>query len=349
MAVKKTARTKGAAKKRKPARRQAKGRGRRVLMMLAVLGVLVAGVAALMLLNRQEAEVPVVATVALTAGSHGAAPGTLDSPRGLAVAPNGDVYVADLSNGRVSIFGGDGKFKATLGHLGAEPGKGKPGEFNEPSGVAVGPDGTVYVADAWNGRIQKFDAKGKVLGEYGGVRYSFYSPRNVAVDKAGNLYVADTGNSAVKVIDPSGKLLRVLGGRGSGGGKFNEVFGVAVNSRGEVFVADPGNKRIHKFSASGDFLKDRKVAGWQTAAPFWPMLAVDGQDRVWAVDGGNRKLWAYDSDLKYLGTLGGGQGADLFSAPLGLGFAADGSLWVSDMAANKLLKLNPPTVPAPTR
>jgi DNA-binding beta-propeller fold protein YncE len=318
-------------------------------VFLAVVAVLAAAVAALVLLNRQQAEIPLQASLALSAGTRGAALGALDSPRGLSVAPNGDVYVADLSNGRISVFGATGAFKQAFGHLGAEPGKGKPGEFNEPSSVAVGPDGTVYVADAWNGRIQKFDAKGKVLGEYGGARYSFYSPRNVAVDRAGNLYVADTGNSAVKVIDPSGKVIRTLGGRGSGGGKFNEVFGVAVNSRGEVFVADPGNKRIHKFSANGDFVKDRKVPGWQTAAPFWPMLAVDGQDIVWAVDGGNHKLWAYDSDLKYRGTLGGAQGQDLFSAPLGIGFAPDGSLWVSDVSANKLLKLNPPVIPAPTR
>ena len=349
MATKKTSRTKAGAKKRKPARRQAKGRGRRVLMMLSVLAVLVAGVAALVLLNRQQAEVPVQAAVALSAGSHGAGPGNLDSPRGLSVAPNGDVYVADLLNGRVSVFGPNGAFKQAFGRMDVDPAKPQPGEFKEPSGVAVGPDGTVYVADAWNGRVQKFDAKGKVLGEYGGVRYSFYSPRNVAVDRAGNLYVADTGNSAVKVIDPSGKVIRILGGKGSGGGKFNEVFGVAVNSRGEVFVADPGNKRIHKFSASGDFLKDRKVPGWQTAAPFWPMLAVDAQDLVWAVDSGNRKLWVFDSELKYRGTLGGAQGGDLFSSPMGLGFAPDGSLWVSDMNANKLLKLNPPTVPAPAR
>jgi DNA-binding beta-propeller fold protein YncE len=318
-------------------------------MMLGVLGVLAAGVAALVLMNRQQAELPVQAALALAAGSRGAAPGSLDSPRGLGVAPNGDVYVSDLSNGRISVFGADGKFKSVFGHLGAEPGKGKPGEFNEPSSVAVGPDGTVFVADSWNGRIQKFDAKGKFQGEYGGARYSFYSPRNVAVDKQGNIYVADTGNSAVKVIDPSGKVIKTLGGRGSGGGKFNEVFGVAVNSRGEVFVADPGNKRIHKFNANGDFVKDRKVPGWQTAAPFWPMLAVDGQDLVWAVDGGNRKLWVYDSELKYRGTLGGPQGPELFSSPLGLGFASDGSLWVSDVAANKLLKLNPPVVPAPAR
>lgn len=336
-----------ATKKKKPAKRSARkgSRGRRFLMLLMLIALLGGGAAAVYVLKGAKPEVPVLATVAANAGVRGAGAGALDSPRGLSVAPNGDVYVADLGNARIAVFSADGKFKRNFGKLGPEPPKAKPGEFNEPSGVAVGPDGTVFVADAWNGRIQKFSPDGRPLGEYGGAKYSFYSPRNVATDKQGNIYVADTGNSMVKVIAPDGKVTKTLGGKGSGGGQFNEVFGVAVNSRGEVFVADPGNKKLHKFSASGEFVKAVKVAGWQSATPFWPHVAVDPQDNVFAVDPGNRKIWAYDSDLDYRGTLGGAAG-ELFASPLGLGFAADGSLWVSDVANNKLLKLAPFIVPA---
>lgn len=324
------------------------GRGKRLLMMAAVLLLVVGGAATLVMKNRQAAEVPVAASVAQSVGQRGAVPGGLDSPRGLAIAPSGDLYVTDLSNARIAVFGADGQFKFNFGKIGPEPGKGKAGEFNEPSGVAVGPDGTVFVADAWNGRVQKFDAKGKYLGEYGGARYSFYSPRNVGTDKLGNLYVADTGNSMVKVISPDGKIFKQLGGRGTSGGQFNEVFGVAVNSKGEVFVADPGNKKIHKFSAlpAGEFVKDKKVAGWQTAAPFWPHVAVDRQDYVYVVDSGNRKIWVYDSELNYRGTLGGADGQELFASPLGLAFAPTGELWVSDVANNKLIKLSPFDIPA---
>jgi len=345
MATKKKKKAKSAPKARP---RQARGRGRRVILLLVTAVAIIGGGAGLYVANRPVPEVPVPVSVVQAAGVHGPGAGGLDSPRGLAVAPDGDVYVADLSNARVAVFGPDGAFKFNFGKLGPEPGKGKPGEFNEPSGVAVAPDGSVYVADAWNGRVQKFDAQGHSLGEYGGARYSFYSPRNVAVDRAGNLYVADTGNSAVKVIDPTGKLLKVLGGPGSGKGQCNEVFGVAVDSRGDIFVADHGNKRIHKFGPlpAGEFIKDRKVPGWQLADPFWPHLAVDARDNVYAVDSGNRKIWIFDNDLKYRGTIGGDQPGNPFAAPLGLAFDSAGSLWVSDMANNKLLKLGPFTVPA---
>lgn len=325
-----------------------RGRGRRVLMVLLFLVLVAVAAVGAFLATRSAPEIPVPVSVAQTAGMHGAGPGGLDSPRGIAVAPDGDVYVADLSNARIAVFGEDGTFKFNFGKMG-QAGKAKAGEFNEPSGVAVAPDGTVYVADAWNGRVQKFDAKGKPLGEYGGPHYSFYSPRNVTVDRAGNLYVADTGNSTVKVIDTTGKLVKTLCGPGSGTGLCQEVFGVAVNSRGEIFVADHGNKRIHKFGPlpGGEFIKDRKVPGWQTADVFWPHLAVDGRDMVYAMDSSNRKIWVYDSDLNYRGTIGGDQGQPPFAAPLGLAFAPSGQLWISDMANNRLLKLAPFNVPAP--
>jgi DNA-binding beta-propeller fold protein YncE len=339
-----------AVKKKKTKKKASRkgGRGRRVLMLLMLILLLAGGGAVAYILKGQKAEVPIQAGVALAAGMRGAGPGGLDSPRGISVAPDGKVYVADLSNARIAVFGKDGAFIRNFGKAGAEPGKAKEGEFNEPSGVAVGPDGSVYVADAWNGRIQKLSADGKPITEFGGGRYSFYSPRNVFVDKAGNIYVADTGNSTVKVIAPDGKLIKALGGRGSGGGQFNEVFGVAVNSKGEVFICDAGNKKVHKFSAlpAGEFVKAVKVPGWQSASPFWPHVACDAQDNVYVVDPGNRKIWVYNSDLAYEGTLGGPQAGELFASPLGIAFGPDNALWVGDVANNKVLKLAPFTVPA---
>lgn len=340
-----------AKRKRKKARtapRSRKDRGRRLAVAMLFAFVLVCAGVGLYLVNRAPAEIHVPAVLAQTVGAAGSAPGALNSPRGLAVAPDGDLVVADLGNSRIEVFKADGTYESSFGVRGPQGGSAKPGEFNEPSGVAVGPDGTVYVADAWNGRVQKFDPKGKPLGEYGGARYSFYSPRNVATDRAGNLYVADTGNSSVKIIDPSGKLIKTLGGMGGGdGGVSREVFGVAVDSKGEIFVADHGNHRIHKFSAlpAAEWIKDRKVPGWVASDPFWPELAVDRQDLLYAGDSGNGKIWVFDSDLNYRASLGGAPGPSPLSAPVGLAFTSEGNLWVADMGANRLFKLGPFTVP----
>jgi tripartite motif-containing protein 71 len=335
-------------KKKKSARSGSRKGSRRGLWAFLMLIALVIVVAGAFMALKGEGERPIAYQVQATAGHKGSGNGEMESPRGIAVGPTGDVLVTDMMNNRVLRFGADGSFKAALGRPTAVKGKPKPGELEEPSGVAVDTQDNVYVADTWNGRIQKFDPKGKQVAEFGGPRYAFYSPRNVAVDRQGDIYVADTGNSQVKVIDPNGRLIKAVGMKGSSGGSFNEVFGLAVDSKGDLFVADPGNKRVHKFGPGPDFpfLKDKKIPGWQLNPPTWPHLAVDAQDHLLVVDGGGRKLWAYDDDLNYLGTVGAPSGMDGVASPMGIAFASDGGVWLSDAGANKLLKLAPLNFPA---
>ncbi|MGH7442610.1 MAG: hypothetical protein ACREKE_08070, partial [bacterium] len=133
------------------------------------------------------------------------------------------------------------------------------------------------------------------------------------------------------------------------GGLSHEVFGIAINAKGEIFVADHGNHRIHKFASLPGcaWIKDRTVPGWDASDPFWPQLAVDKQGLVYAGDSGGGRIWVYDSNLSYRGTLEGHQWAAPLDAPVGLAFDASGQLWVADMAANRLLKLARFTVPEP--
>jgi tripartite motif-containing protein 71 len=335
-------------KKKASSKKKAKPRRRRGLFVLFGLLLVVAAAIGASLLFKPAPERVIPASLTGKMGKgQGAGLGQLNSPRGIAVDAQGRVYVADLGNDRVAVFNADGSPAFNFGKKGETAPKSKPGEFNEPSGVAVAPDGTVYVADAWNGRIQSFDSKGKFKAEFGGARYSFYSPRNVATDSQGNFYVADTGNSAVKVYNPGGKELKVLGGKGKGGGHFNEVFGVAVNAKGEIFVADPGNRRIHKFSAlpAGEFVAERKVPGWQQGGPFWPQLACDAAGNVYAVDSHNRKIWVYDSELNYKGSIGG-PGNELLASPLGLAMGPQGDLYVGEVSGNQILKISGISVPA---
>lgn len=332
------------AKKKKVSKKK-KSR-RRGLMVLAVMGLIVGAIVAAGVLMRPKKEVPVQAQILARFGAKGAGPGQMDSPRGAAMDKAGNVYVADLGNSRINKYSRDGAFLLSIGKHGLEQGKNGPGEFREPSGVAVDSEGRVYVADSWNGRIQKFDAKGHFLAEFGGPRYGFYSPRNVAVDQAGNFYVADTGNSVVKAYNPAGGLIKEVGGRGKGGGRFDEVFGIAVNSKGEIFVADPNNRRVHKFSAlpEAKFLKDIKVPGWQEQSPFWPHLAADSSDRIYAADNANRKIWVYSSELAYLGTIGGQPGKELFGNPCGIA-ASGAELAVADLGNNQVVRLGNIVVP----
>ena len=136
----------------------------------------------------------------------------LNAPRAIAAGQNGDIYVADSRNHRILHIGADGNLLKEWGTFADQQGGNAPiGTFNEPWGVAVGPDGSVYVSDTWNHRVQKFTKDGKPVkmwGQYGQpvTRYpesssSFWGPRGIAVDLQGHVFVADTGNKRIVVFD----------------------------------------------------------------------------------------------------------------------------------------------------
>ncbi len=98
----------------------------------------------------------------------GTDPGSVTRPRGIAAAPDGSVYVADTGNNRIQHFDPVGNLiNFWGGSSGTDASNAATGLFNEPWGIAVGPDGSVYVADTWNFRIQKFDANGNFLTTWG--------------------------------------------------------------------------------------------------------------------------------------------------------------------------------------
>src|SRR6202789_862909 len=120
-------------------------------------------------------------------GVSGNGPDTFDRPTGVAIAPNGDIFVSDghlpnkHNSGRVVKFSKDGKFIKTWGHKGTAP-----GDFIEPHDIFIGgSQGRVYVADRGNSRIQVFDQDGKFIAAW----KQFGQPSSVFVSKDDTIYV----------------------------------------------------------------------------------------------------------------------------------------------------------------
>ena len=172
-------------------------------------------------------------------GTEGGGEGQLYYPRGLCIDYNGDVYVADCDNHRVSVFSKDLNF---LKHLGAQ-------QLKNPNDVKVTPD-SVVVLDKSPNCIHFFSRSGDLLrscvtqGEDGMV----YSPRFFCLDTAGNILISDFHRHSIKILSPSGQLIHEIGKAGHGRGELYYPFGICLSQTGNIFVvSDNSNFSLQSF------------------------------------------------------------------------------------------------------
>jgi len=299
------------------------------------------------------------------AGGYGGKP--LQSPRAVAVSRDGSIVIADTGNDRVIVLDPGGQLLRVLGHrcrLGQgvaggctdEDGNGPlqpgDGQFLEPWGVAVSPEGRIFVADTWNGRIQAFDSAGRFLwkwgsyGNTGGVDADprlLFGPRGLAISSEGELLLADTGNKRVLRLRGNGELLGQIGGLGAAPGRFDEPVGIAVDPTSrDVLVADAWNQRIQRLNARLEFLQEWQVPGWIARdADSKPYLAVDPRGNVFASDPGQSRVLVFDSrgTLRHSLRDMGDQVGPL-RHPTGIAVdPRDNALWVADSGNDRVLRL----------
>jgi len=178
-----------------------------------------------------------------------------------------------------------------LGGSGSEPGL-----FQRPRDLALSPDGTLFIVDTDNHRIQHIDANGNVIKVWG----SF-------------------GDGTMGEAP---------------GGTFNQPWGIAVDQQGFVYVADTWNHRIQKFNSEGEFITQWGYFGQaETPTAFWGPrdIVIDPQNRLFISDTGNKRIVVFDTDGNFLASFGqAGLLPGEFDEPVGLAFGPDGRLYVAD-------------------
>jgi predicted membrane-bound mannosyltransferase/sugar lactone lactonase YvrE len=292
-------------------------------------------------------------------GQAGTAAGQFSDAHGIALAPDGSVYVTDTNNSRIEHFSATGQLLTSWGVAGnVNQGSAPGGSFKEPWGIAVSPDGSVYVADTWNYRIQKFSADGSFITMWGTAGQgesptAFWGPRGIAVDQKGDVYVTDTGNKRVVVFDGNGTYIAEFGTYGMDGGQFDEPVGIAVDKDGLVYVADTWNKRIQVFTpdASGktfDFTRSWDVNAWNNqSTENKPFLAVDDSGNVFVTDPAGFRVLEFTNKGQIVRVWGDySAGIDGFGNPVGIALDNNGHVWVMDSGNSFVLRFTLPTTSA---
>lgn len=215
----------------------------------------------------------------------------MDDPVDISVDSSDRVYIGSRGNHPIVILDRNGAFVSCWGER----------EFVDPHGVLIGPDDSVYVADAKTNEVRKLTPSGKPLMTLGTrlavspimVRRPFNQPTDVAIGLNGEIFVTDGyGNFLVHKFSPEGELLKTWGEPGTGPGQFALPHKLGIDRQGLVYVCDRNNDRIQIFSPEGDFIDMWNGFNWpqdiyvdrandliyvvesQMTRPFMPRLSI---------------------------------------------------------------------------
>jgi ABC-type Fe3+ transport system permease subunit/DNA-binding beta-propeller fold protein YncE len=263
-------------------------------------------------------------------GSSGRGPGEFLYPRAIGFDGDGNFYAADRT-GRVQHLSPEGRPLGTLQLPMTEKGY--------PTGLAVGPDGKLYVADTHYHRVLVYEHVGR------GAAPAPESPR--AVSEAGaaprptfRIYVSEYGgNDRVSIFTPEGTFVKSFGRSASGEGEFSRPEALAVDPRRRVlYVADACNHRIARYTLEGELIGYFGSVGQgpgELRYPYGLALLADGTLVV--CEYGNNRLQFFGADGRSLKCLGrAGRAPGELAYPWGVAAGPDGNVYVVDAGNNRI-------------
>jgi DNA-binding beta-propeller fold protein YncE len=275
-------------------------------------------------------------------GTHAPSPGFAQA-YGVTVSPvDGTIYVVDRLNQRIERFTNAGVYENTAGSRGVGV-----STFSWPEDAAVAPDGTLWIADTRNSRLEHWNANLTCVapctdvGTTGPGVGQFNYIQGVAVDSTGTVWTADTNNNRIESYNPTSHTFATYGSVGTGNCQFEGPQGVAIGPGGLVYVADTGNNRIVEMSVSGGVCTF--IATYSTGLSGPQGVAVAGDGTVWVADSGNDNIVHLTSSLFNIGDgfggLPAGTGNMQFDDPHSLVVYGE-TLYVADTYNNRIQEYN---------
>lgn len=173
----------------------------------------------------------------------------LGRPGGIAIdKARNRLYVADAKESRIAVF--DTRTYEFQRFIGGPSKQREDGRFLSPTNVAVDRNGTIYVADTWNYRVQILDALGNFIrgfGAQGDRPGEFIRPKGIAVDSGGHVYVADAEFNNFQILTPEGQPLLAVGTLGNAPGQFALVAGLFIDSSDRIYTTEQFQGRVQVF------------------------------------------------------------------------------------------------------
>ena len=318
---------------------------------------------------------------------------SLHLPTGLAVDSSGKVYIAVsadntvrvvTTDGVINIFAGAGYkgyygdyAKDSISGIVSNTGVATVAGLTNPQDIAIGPSGSLLIADTGNATIRKVDSTGVITtisgngnvgisGDDVATTLAMVAPFGVAVDSTGNVYVAEYGSNRIRKIDTSGKITTAVGDGNQGfagdGGAPNKVemslpTSVVVDSSGNLYFTDSLNNRIRKlaggtvstfagnglFSRSGD---GNAAAAAQLNTPLGVAVGTSIGSGIaptfYIADTANNVVRIVANGLisNFAGTGTAGSSGDQLNGPQGLAVDSAGSLYIADTQNNRVRKVS---------
>ena len=297
---------------------------------------------------------------------------SFNSPAGVAVDAQGNVYVADYGNNLIREITPAGVVStlAGSGNGGYIDGTGVLSSFTQPAGIAIDPSGNLYIADSGDDLIREVTQAGVVTtiagrdstGFINGLADSaaFFDPLGLAVDANDNIYVADAGNDLIRLIS-AGNVTTFAGTINTGSSTqlspFNNPTGIAIDATGNLFIANYLANNILKVTPAGAVTTYAGTGatgaanGPAASATFYypNSIAVDAADNVYVADGVNNLIRKISAGGLVSTLAGSGQAgaadstgtAASFNGPAGLAVDAAGNVYVADSNNNLIRKITP--------
>jgi len=267
----------------------------------------------------------------------GISDGRFQKPRAITIDAQDHIYIVDMT-ARIQAFDRDGNFLTSWRTPAKKNGK--------PTGLGIGRDGSVLVADTHYSRVLVYSPTGELRqtigGTFGHRPGELAQVTDVAQDSQGNYYVGEKGEyDRIQKFSPQGDFLLEWGGHGTEPGQFVLPQSLAVDEDDNLWVADACNHRIQVFDPQGKLLRIWGSQGHglgELDYPYDLVLADDGT--VYVCEYGNHRIQRFTREGKSLGTWGrpGRQEGELFN-PWGLVMDSQACLHVLDTGNHRVQRV----------